>query len=558
MLGSTDSESFSSSLERRHGAPTYVGGQEKNLTSSEATDVPSDENGPKRDISGDILDDGLRRGLKGRHFVIIALGSIIGPGTFYGLGYAIYLSGPLGALLGFIIVGISVWILMQSVGEMTTLFPIHGGFVEHAGRFVDPALSFAMSWLYYIMWSVFLASDWNSAILILRYWVPETSFPSYGWALIFWAVFSVITLLGVNVYGELEYFFGMFKFLSLIILFILSIVANVGGFGGDYVGFRYWRKPDGPIIHGIDGFGQVFVLAAAYYVGTEIISLAAGESRNPKKDVPRAINSVVYRILVVYIGMPFFQGLICPSSSPELLNADSVVASSPFTIGFTQAGWKTAGHFVNALITVAFVSAANGVVYVQSRTVYSLALTNRAPKIFAKTTSRGVPWFAILTSNLWGFLCLMNRRLTAGQVFSYMTSVGGTAAYIAWAGITFTQLRIRAAAAKQNIDVNTFPYKAFGSIWLYRANFVFNIFLLLIQGYTVFKHPFNWRSFIACYITVPTFFVLFFGYKYYFKTHWVRLDEMDLSDRREWVAPAREGKLDNRTLKRKLWDMFKD
>lgn len=103
----------------------------------------------------------------------------------------------------------------------------------------------------------------------------------------------------------------------------------------------------------------------------------------------QAINSVVYRILVVYIGMPFFQGLICPSSSPELLNADSVVASSPFTIGFVAAGWKTAGHFVNALITVAFVSAANGVVYVQSRTIYSLALTKRAPKIFAKTTSRG-------------------------------------------------------------------------------------------------------------------------------------------------------------------------
>ncbi|KIX95941.1 uncharacterized protein Z520_08196 [Fonsecaea multimorphosa CBS 102226] len=533
---------YSSSSIDRHGTARFV----------------PDSHGTRRDVSGDVLDDGLRRGLKGRHFVIIALGSIIGPGTFYGLGYAIYLSGPLGALLGFIIVGISVWVLMQSVGEMTTLFPIHGGFVEHAGRFVDPALSFAMSWLYYLMWSVFLAADWNSAILILRYWVPESSFPSYGWALIFWVVFSVVTLLGVNVYGELEYYFGMFKFLSLIILFVLSIVADVGGFGGGYIGFRYWTKPTGPIIHGIDGFGQVFVLAAAYYVGTEIISLAGGESRNPKKDIPKAINSVVYRILVVYIGMPFFQGLICPSDSPDLLNADSVVASSPFTIGFTKAGWKTSGHFVNALITVAFVSAANGVVYVQSRTVYSLALTGRAPKVFARTTSRGVPWVAILTSNLWGFLCLMNRKLSAGQVFAYMTSVGGTAAYIAWAAIIFTHLQIRAAAKKQNIDVSTFPYRAFGSIWIYRLNFAFNIFLLFIQGYTVFKHPFNWRAFIACYITIPTFFILFFGFKFYYKTHWVRLHEVDFSDRREWVAPASKASYDCRSWKKKLWDLFKD
>ncbi|OAP62384.1 hypothetical protein AYL99_04587 [Fonsecaea erecta] len=521
---SFERESSSSSID--HGTATFVVGPEKTVTALEVTEDGPDSHGTRRDVSGDVLDDGLRRGLKGRHFVIIALGSIIGPGTFYGLGYAIYLSG------------ISVWVLMQSVGEMTTLFPIHGGFVEHAGRFVDPALSFAMSWLYYLMWSVFLAADWNSAILILRYWVPESKFPSYAWALIFWAVFSVVTLLGVNVYGELEYFFGMFKFLSLIILFILSIVADVGGFGGGYIGFRYWTKPTGPIIHGIDGFGQVFVLAAAYYVGTEIISLAGGESRNPKKDIPKAINSVVYRILVVYIGMPFFQGLICPSDSPDLLNADSVVASSPFTIGFTKAGWKTSGHFVNALITVAFVSAANGVVYVQSRTVYSLALSGRAPKIFARTTSRGVPWVAILTSNLWGFLCLMNRKLSAGQVFAYMTSVGGTAAYIAWAAIIFTHLQIRAAAKKQNIDVSTFPYKAFGSIWIYRLNFAFNIFLLFIQGYTVFKHPFNWRSFIACYITIPTFFILFFGFKLYYKTRWVRLHEVDFSDRREWVAPA--------------------
>ncbi|OQU97069.1 hypothetical protein CLAIMM_03070 [Cladophialophora immunda] len=550
-------ESSSSSID--HGTATFVVGPEKTITALEVTDDVPDSHAARRDVSGDVLDDGLRRGLKGRHFVIIALGSIIGPGTFYGLGYAIYLSGPLGALLGFIIVGISVWVLMQSVGEMTTLFPIHGGFVEHAGRFVDPALSFAMSWLYYLMWSVFLAAeDWNSAILILRYWVPESTMPSYAWALIFWAVFSVVTLLGVNVYGELEYFFGMFKFLSLIILFILSIVADVGGFGGGYIGFRYWTKPTGPIIHGIDGFGQVFVLAAAYYVGTEIISLAGGESRNPKKDIPRAINSVVYRILVVYIGMPFFQGLICPSDSPDLLNADSVVASSPFTIGFTKAGWKTSGHFVNALITVAFVSAANGVVYVQSRTVYSLALTGRAPKIFARTTSRGVPWVAILTSNLWGFLCLMNRKLSAGQVFAYMTSVGGTAAYIAWAAIIFTHLQIRAAAKKQNIDVSTFPYKAFGSIWIYRLNFAFNIFLLFIQGYTVFKHPFNWRSFIACYITIPTFFILFFGFKLYYKTHWVRLHEVDFSDRREWIAPASKASYDSRSWKKKLWDLFKD
>ncbi len=117
--------------------------------------------------------------------------------------------------------------------------------------------------------------------------MPDSTVPSWAWFLIFWAFFSVITTLGVGVYGEIEYFFGMFKFGSLIVLFFISILANTGAFGNGYVGFRYWTPPDGPLINGINGFGQVFILAATYYIGTEVVSLAAGESKNPQKDVPR-------------------------------------------------------------------------------------------------------------------------------------------------------------------------------------------------------------------------------------------------------------------------------
>jgi amino acid transporter len=103
----------------------------------------------------------------------------------------------------------------------------------------------------------------------------------------------------------------------------------------------------------------------------------------------QGVNSVVYRILFVYLGIIFFQGIVCPSDSPELLNADSTVAASPFTTAFTQAGWKSSAHVINALIVVAFISAGNGCIYVQSRALYSLALTNRAPKVFAITSKKG-------------------------------------------------------------------------------------------------------------------------------------------------------------------------
>ncbi|KAF2815434.1 uncharacterized protein BDZ99DRAFT_516157 [Mytilinidion resinicola] len=180
---------------------------------------------------------------------------------------------------------------------------------------------------------------------------------------------------------------------------------------------------EGPSFMGINGFGQVFVLAAAYYVGTEIVSLAAAESKNPQRDVLR-VDSLIFCILT------FKGNYSLMTSRGPIPSLTEYLASSPFTIGFELAGWKPAGHFVNAITVVAFISAGNGVVYVQSRTLFSLAKTGRAPKIFSTTTKRGVPWAAILPSTLWGFLSLMNRKRSAGAVFSYIPSVvGGTAAY---------------------------------------------------------------------------------------------------------------------------------
>jgi len=135
-------------------------------------------------------------------------------------------------------------------------------------------------------------------------------------------------------------------------------------------------------------------------------------------------------------------------------------------------------------------------------------------------SSLPVPYVAILTSCLWGFLALMNMRVTAGQVFAYMTSVGGSAAYIAWSAIIFTHLRVRAGLEKQGIHPSTYPFRVFGSIWIYRFNLLLNLFLLFIQGFTAFEHPFNWRTFITSYITIPAGIVLFLGYKWYHKTRW--------------------------------------
>lgn len=212
-------------------------------------------------------DDGLQRGLKNRHLIMISFGGVVGASIWYGTGSAIAYSGPVGALLCFFIIGVDVYFVMQCLGEMSTLFPIQGAFIELAGRFVDPALAFSLGWNYFYLWITNVAGDFNASSIIMGYWTDAV--PSYAWVLVWWAFYQVTSLLGVVVWGEMEFYFACWKLLCIFGGFLCAILLNTGAVGGDYVGFRYWRDP-GPIANGINGFGQCFLLAAVYYCGTEM------------------------------------------------------------------------------------------------------------------------------------------------------------------------------------------------------------------------------------------------------------------------------------------------
>lgn len=210
-----------------------------------AADAQEPDAGEVIDASDNLIDDGVRRALKSRHLQMIALGGVIGPGTFYATGYALQYSGPVGALIGYIILGVDVFFVTQSLGEMATLFPTTGSFNEFAGRFVDPALSFALGWNYWYMWvslqclrrvddlwsnqlmfgtekkGTILANEYNGAALILTFWTDKL--PNYAWILICWAFFMFTSLLGVLVYGEMEFWLASFKFVIVIILYLVAM-----------------------------------------------------------------------------------------------------------------------------------------------------------------------------------------------------------------------------------------------------------------------------------------------------------------------------------------------
>lgn len=239
------------------------------------------------------------------------------------------------------VLGIIAFSIMQSLGEITTLYPGGGAFVSLAERMVDKSFSVAVGWNYFIIWATVLASEYNVICSILHFWAPQV--PLWGWFLILWSIFLAFQIIGgITAFGEAEYILALIKILGLTAYFIFSIVYASGGLIGQDgpVGFRYWHHPGAFNGHGFRGVATVFVFCSTFYAGVESVAVAATETRNPGTAVPRAIRQVFFRIIFVYMGSAFFFGLTCPADSDELINGGAKALQSPMTIAIQNAGWN--------------------------------------------------------------------------------------------------------------------------------------------------------------------------------------------------------------------------
>lgn len=291
------------------------------------------------------------------------------------------------------------------------------------------------------------------------------------------------------------------------------------------------------IANGINGFGRTFVLAAVYYSGTEMLALTAAESRNPKKDLPKAIRQTFWRIVVIFLGLVFFAGVLVPYNDKRLLTATSKSAQSPWSIALVEAGWAGGGNLVNVVMITAQLSSVNSAIYVASRSLVALAVNGRAPKFFARTTTNGVPVNAIVFSNILGLVALLNIAATPGKIFTYLISISGAATFVAWAFIGVTHLRLRRAWLIQGHSLDELPYRAL--LFPYGAWFVvvLNLFLVFISGYEVFVGGFAVVDFVFSYVVIAIFTVLYFGWKFVKRTSIVPLLEVDLvAGRRDYLA----------------------
>ncbi|MED4455490.1 amino acid permease [Metabacillus fastidiosus] len=464
----------------------------------------------------------LKRGLKARHLMMISLGGSIGTGLFLGSGAAIYHAGPGGALLAYLIIGVMVYFIMTSLGELASFMPTSGAFSTYATRFIDPALGFALGWNYWYSWAITLAAELSASTLVMKFWFPDS--PSWLWSGLFILIIFGLNILSVRGYGEGEYWFSFIKVATIIIFIIVGFLMIFGIMNGQAVGFKNFTVGDAPFHGGLLAVIGVFLTAGFSFQGTEIVGVAAGESENPRENVPKAIKSIFWRILLFYVLAIIVIGLIIPYTTESLQSEDIMV--SPFTLVFKQAGLAFAASLMNAVILTAVLSAGNSSLYASTRILYAMAKEGQAPKFFGKLNKRGIPVAALIATTLVGMLAFLASAFGDGAIYIWLLNAAGITGFIFWLGIAASHYRFRKAYLAQGHALEKLPYRAklypFGSIFA----FLVGLIVIIAQDYQAFlSDKIDWMDITAAYLGIPLFLIMWLGYKFIKKTKVVPLKE---------------------------------
>lgn len=469
----------------------------------------------------------LHRGLKSRHMVMISIGGAIGTGLFLASGSTIHTAGPGGALLAYLIIGAMIYFVMTSLGEMAAFMPTSGSYSTYATRFVDPALGFGLGWIAWYGAAITLPAELSAATLIMKFWFPDS--PSILWSALFLLLIFLINYLSVKGFGESEYWFSMIKVGTVIIFIVIGLLMILGIMGGEAVGFKNFTTGDAPFHGGFLAVFGVFVVAAYSFQGTEIVGNSAGESEDPKRDVPRAIRSIFWRILLFYVLAIFVIGLLIPYTSDRLLSEDVLV--SPFTLVFEKAGLAFAASVMNAVILTSVLSAGNSFLYVGTRMLYALAKSKQAPRLLAKVDRRGVPIWSLLATTLFGVLVFFSSAFGDGKVYYWLLNASAISGFIVWIFIGVCHYRFRKAYLAKGYSLDDLPYRArwfpLGPIYTILVCAV----VIIGQNYESFlSGNIDWVGMLATYLSVPIFLLTWFIYKFVKKTKVIPLNNIKFEE----------------------------
>ncbi|WAF87525.1 amino acid permease [Metapseudomonas otitidis] len=443
----------------------------------------------------------LKRGLENRHIQLIALGGAIGTGLFLGSAGVLKSAGP-SMILGYAIAGFIAFLIMRQLGEMIVEEPVAGSFSHFAHKYWGGYAGFLAGWNYWVLYVLVGMAELTAVGKYIQFWWPDV--PTWVTAAVFFVLINVINLANVRVFGETEFWFALIKVVAIIGMIILGLYLLVSGTGGEQAAVSNLWSHGGFFPNGLEGLVMVLAIIMFSFGGLELVGITAAEASEPKKVIPKAINQVIYRILIFYIGALSVLLMLYPwDRLLETLNAaGDPYSGSPFVQIFSLIGSDTAAHLLNFVVLTAALSVYNSGVYCNSRMLYGLAEQGDAPKALLKVNRRGVPVLAIGVSALITLLCVLVNYLAPKQALELLMALVVAALVINWAMISLSHLMFRKSLQRQGIE----PF--FKSLWYPFSNYLCLAFVALILGVmllipginvSVYAIPF-WLAFIAiCY-----------------------------------------------------------
>lgn len=421
----------------------------------------------------------LKRGLQNRHIQLIALGGAIGTGLFLGIGPAAVLAGP-SVILGYAIAGMIAFFIMRQLGEMVVQEPVSGSFSHFAYKYWGPFPGFASGWNYWMLYILVSMSELTAIGIYVQFWWPEI--PLWASSAFFFVVINMLNLASVKVYGEAEFWFSIVKVVAIIAMIIFGGYLLLSGTGGEQAtiknlwndgGFfpKNWLSTNGN--GGYEGLLAAMALIMFSFGGLELVGITAAEAENPEKNIPKATNQVIYRILIFYVGAL----IILFSLSPWKSITDG---SSPFVMVFERLNGfqldifgqhinftKLIANVLNVIVLTAALSVYNSSVYSNSRMLYGLAQQGNAPKFLSKLNKNHVPVMAILVSAVFAAICIVINKIIPEQALSILMSLVVSALVINWLMISYTHIKFRKAHQSQKTKFPSFLYPISNYICLF-------------------------------------------------------------------------------------------
>lgn len=410
----------------------------------------------------------LQRGLKNRHVQLISMGGAIGTGLFLGAGKTIQLAGP-SILLAYLITGCVCFFIMRALGELLLSNTNNHSFLDFVAEYLGKKVAFVTGWTYWFCWVAIAMADLTAIGMYVRYWVPGV--PQWLPELIALILLLGLNMVAVSLFGELEFWFALIKVVSIIAFIIVGI----------YMILTHYKTSAGPASitnlwshggffpTGTKGFILSFQMVTFAFTGIELVGLVAGETKNPEKVLPEAINNIPIRIILFYLGSLFVIMSIYPWNSLDANN-------SPFVEVFSEIGITVAASLINLVVLSAAASACNSAIYSTGRMLRSLSQEGSAPKKFRQLTSHRVPGNALVFSTIVIFISVILNYVMPSEVFTLVSSIATTCFLFIWGILVYTHLKYRKSMLGKKEHTFKMPFYPYSNFLV----FAYMIFICLV------------------------------------------------------------------------------